>query len=116
MNKFPKCPNCDSPHTFKRKGFHFDHEYRCNCGYVWEPDAENNEGDKMSDFKSRIDHIEIENNSFLIVKVGSDDRPAAQEDIDLIEKVFKKALDDNFPRLPVIVTHHNIVVELHTCM
>lgn len=32
------CPKCGSLRTVRRKGFHFDHEYRCpDCNHIWEP-------------------------------------------------------------------------------
>lgn len=69
----------------------------------------------MEDLKSKIDHIKIRDNSFLVVKVGSDDRPATEEDIKLVQEGFEEALGDKFPDLPVVVTHHNIDVALYTC-
>ena len=34
-----KCPKCNTL-AIRRKGFHFDHEYRCpSCCHVWEPDT-----------------------------------------------------------------------------
>jgi len=41
----------------------------------------------------------------LVVKVGSDNRPATKEDLEDVEKQIKKALEDPDP---ILVTHHNI--------
>lgn len=72
---------------------------------------------KMSkaDLKTKIDHIKIKDNSFLIVKVGSDPRPATDDDLKQIQETFEKSLGDKFPDLPIVVTHHCMDVKLYTC-
>ncbi len=69
----------------------------------------------MTDLKTKIEHIKVKDNSFLVVKVGSDNRPATQEDIEQVQKKLKECLGDKFPDLPVIVTHHCMDVKLYTC-
>lgn len=70
---------------------------------------------KKDDLKTKIDHIKIKANSFLVVKVGTDARPASKADLDDVIVVFKEMLDGKFPDLPVIVTHSSIDVQLFTC-
>ncbi|MHA2279926.1 MAG: hypothetical protein ACXAC5_03495 [Promethearchaeota archaeon] len=42
-----KCPKCGSI-SFRRKGFHFDHEYRCpTCCHIW--DSSDDECPKCGD-------------------------------------------------------------------
>lgn len=69
----------------------------------------------MIDLKNKLEHIKIKSNSFLVVKVGSDNRPATVGDIELIQDIMDKALGKKFPDLPVIVSHHDIDVKLYTC-
>ena len=69
----------------------------------------------MEDLKKKIDHIKVKDNSFLIVRIGSEDRPASTEDIEQVQKAMEKALGSKFPDLPVIVTHHCMDVKLYTC-
>ena len=46
------CPKCNTK-GFRRKGFHFDHEYRCPaCDHVWEPTAVTEAISKMT-----TDHV-----------------------------------------------------------
>lgn len=68
----------------------------------------------MTDMKNEIDHIKVEDNSFLLVKIGSETRPASENDIKDAKKLFQE-LREKFPELTVIITHHSISVELHTC-
>lgn len=51
---------------------------------------------------------------FLLVKVGSDHRPATAEDLIDVRKDFEKVIGPAFPELPVIVTHHGVQVEVVT--
>lgn len=69
----------------------------------------------MKDLKTKIDHIKIKDNSFLVVRIGSEDRPASNDDIEQTKKALEKALGSKFPDLPVIVTHHCMDVKLYTC-
>lgn len=48
--------------------------------------------------------------SFLLVKVGSDSRPAAASDIEDIQKRFEEL---GVSRLRCLVTHHNVEIEMH---
>ena len=46
--------------------------------------------------------------SILVVKVGTDDRPAGPADITSVQEVLKDYLDDLKGNYKVIVTHHAI--------
>ncbi len=69
----------------------------------------------MTGLKTKIDHIKIKNNSFLVVKIGSESRPAIEEDIEQVQKSFDKFLGNKFPDLPIVVTHHYMDVKLYVC-
>lgn len=69
---------------------------------------------KQEDLNNQIDHSLIKDNSFLVVKVGDQDRPACLADIEQVRDIFTEALRNKFPDLPIIVTHHAMDVELHT--
>lgn len=68
----------------------------------------------MTDMKNEIDHIKVEDNSFLLVKIGSETRPASEDDIKDAKKLFQE-LREKFPELTVLITHHNMDVKLYTC-
>jgi hypothetical protein len=52
---------------------------------------------------------------FLLVKVGSDCRPATDEDIEDVEQKVRGELEEKYPNLPIVVTHHNVQIEFHPC-
>ncbi len=52
---------------------------------------------------SEIEYLKIEDGSFLVVKIGSDDRPASTQDIEDVQNCIKKL---NMPKLRYLVTHH----------
>lgn len=56
----------------------------------------------------------VTSNSFLVVKIGSNDRPATEKDIEKHQEIMKQALGEKFPDLPIIVTHHNFDLQLYT--
>lgn len=49
---------------------------------------------------------------FILVRVGSEDRPAGGEDIEEVENKLTKLLDDNKINCAVLVTHHAVAVDL----
>jgi hypothetical protein len=51
-------------------------------------------------------------NSFLLVRVGSEVRPATTDDIADVGKAFETALSKQFPNLPIIITHHAVDVKI----
>lgn len=55
----------------------------------------------------------VKKNSFLVIKVGSAERPATAEDIKEVQTKFAE-LGEKFPNLPIIVTHRCIDVQLYT--
>jgi len=58
-----------------------------------------------------MSEINVDNEKeILIVKVGNDERPASQEDIDNVIAQFKKAGEDDDGAV-TIVTHHAISFE-----
>lgn len=61
---------------------------------------------------SEIEHVKIEDGSFLIVKVGSDTWPATTADI---EDVKKSIIDLGIPDLKCLVTHSSVDFKLFTC-
>ncbi len=61
---------------------------------------------------SELENIRIEDGSFLVVKVGSDDRPAMMQDIEDTRKLLE---DLQIPSLKYLITHHNIDFKLFTC-
>lgn len=65
-------------------------------------------------YPDRIKHIKIESNSFLVVKVGSIDKPPTVVDIQDTQEKFEHALSEKFPDLPIIVSHYDIDVQLYT--
>ncbi len=68
--------------------------------------------DKMT---TRAQPMEITPNSFLLVKIGSEGRPAKHQDITDMQSTFEEALNEKFPNLPVIITHHDVDVQvIHT--
>jgi hypothetical protein len=73
------------------------------------------------DLVSEIDHIKVTDQSFFIIKVGSDDRPASDCDIDdvkkLLQEFFEEIRDINpeFPEIPCLITHHNVDFKLYSC-
>lgn len=69
---------------------------------------------KQGNLNNQIDHSLIKDNSFLVVKVGNQDRPACLADIEQVRDQFADALRNEFPDLPILVTHHAVEVELHT--
>ncbi len=52
----------------------------------------------------------IGHGTFLLVKVGSDSRPATNSDI---EDVRKNLEELGLPRLKCLVTHHNVEIQTH---
>ena len=60
-----------------------------------------------------IERLGIDEDSFLVVKVGSDDRPATQQDIDLMKKDIEAVIKPKWPTLPVLVTHHDVELEVY---
>lgn len=67
------------------------------------------------DLITEMNHIAVGDNSFLIVKIGDDNRPATLQDIKDVKDELARCLSPRFPDLPVIVTHHNIEFKLYTC-
>ncbi len=67
-----------------------------------------------SAIKNKIEHLKIQDNSFLLVKIGSDSRPACTQDLEDIEKVLDELLGKKFPDLPVVVTYHSVNMEIVT--
>lgn len=61
---------------------------------------------------SEIEHLVLEDGSFLIVKVGSDKRPATDMDIEDVKKCIENL---QIPNLKCLVTHHNIDFKLYSC-
>lgn len=49
---------------------------------------------------------------FLFVRVGSNDKPAVDGDIENVRKEFKDQLGAAFAEIPVVVTHHNVDVQV----
>lgn len=61
---------------------------------------------------SEIEHLKIEDGDFLVVKVGSDDRPATHQDlIDIQDGIAALKLDN----LKYLVTHHLVDFKLYSC-
>ena len=52
-------------------------------------------------------------NGFLLVKVGSDIKPATNADIDDVVKSFD-VIHKKYPDLPIVVSHHAIEVQYIT--
>ena len=60
---------------------------------------------------SDIEHLEMDDNSFLLVRVGNERRPASIEDIEHIKKCITEL---NLPNLKCLVTHHAVDFQVFT--
>ncbi|MHA2279937.1 MAG: hypothetical protein ACXAC5_03550 [Promethearchaeota archaeon] len=73
------------------------------------------------DLISEIEHVNVTDHSFMIVKVGTEDRPATTTDIENIRQDMKQLFDDvrklnpDFPRIACLITHHAVEFKLFTC-
>lgn len=69
-------------------------------------------GRRLAECAENVYPLKTKDKSFLVVKVGCDDHPATQKDLDVEQERFNRILGDSF-NLPIVVTHHNVTVEVH---
>lgn len=59
-----------------------------------------------------IAHVQLDDNSFLVVKVGNDQRPATAEDIENVQKNIEGL---GLKGLKCLVTHHVVDFKVYAC-
>jgi hypothetical protein len=73
-------------------------------------DIENNKKKKEKEIE-RIVFEDLEG-KFLVIRVGTEEKPARTEDINDIETKLNKLLEDNKVNCIAFVTHHAVDIEL----
>ena len=74
---------------------------------------------KIEKSEKKNDKIEIEKvncrdlqNKFLLVKVGTNDKPATQEQIDEVEDKLEEMFEKNGINCLTLVTHHAVTIDI----
>ncbi len=69
---------------------------------------------KKSAIKNKVEYLKFRGNSFLLVKMGSNARPACTQDLHKMEEDIHEFLGDKFSDLPIMVTHYLVDMEVIT--
>ena len=63
---------------------------------------------QSSEIENSVQAINFKQDGLLLVRIGSDSRPATTADIADFSKQLDKFLGKKYPDLLVLVTHHNV--------